>query len=424
MSILIVGCTRDDPGTGTGACIARTTRFRMALERAGVQVEVVSPSEGRRGAKELKELFGSRRWQAAVLISPFPAEAAVLASPELPLWIDLNGQHPAEVQLHGKVSNRGWEHTARMLALENQLLARGDRFSTPSRAQADAVLGELYLLGRSFGEDPSLVPVSALPHCVMPGWEERFRRRRPRAGLVASTGSFNLWFDHKTLFDALELAMEESPEVSFVSTGGAIPFSPGRYADFRRMVRESRHSQRFQLLGWVSRERLEEVYVSASVAVYADIPGGETVLGARTRALDWIGWGIPVACTSGAEISRDIASLGLGRAVPQGDPQALAEAILELSLSSKTSSAVALRQREWCSGAGGMDHIFAPLVQWCRQPNRLPAARAGRLTVPALDGPAYLGRIWRMVARDQGIGTATLRILRRFLPFLRRSRRD
>jgi len=413
MRVLLVGCTKENPAEGTGACIARTLRFRMALEAAGIGVEVVAPGEGRRGVAMVDSAVKEGNFTSGVLISPYPAETAVLARPGMPLWIDMNGQHPAEVQLQGTVTDRGWEYMTRMLALENTLLAAGDRFSTPSKAQANAVMGELYLLGRLTGESSGVVPVSPLPHCVMPGWRERFERRAPEPGHVISTGSFNLWFDHETLFSALETAMDRSPRIRFTCTGGAIPFSPERYEHFRRLVSESRHSHRFDLLGWVERSRLEEVYRSAAAAVYADLPGGETVLGARTRALDWIGSGIPVVCTRGAEVSLEMDRLGLGAAVPQQRPEALAEALLEVSLDRGRSEGIVRRQAEWSEGEGSMESIMEPLVGWCRAPARLPRARAGRVTVERKDSLRYLTRIFRMVLRDQGVGPALGRVLRR-----------
>jgi glycosyltransferase involved in cell wall biosynthesis len=388
------------------------------MERAGLEVEVVSPPEGRPGAVQVRRLCDGSDFSAAVLVSPFPAEAAAMAGLDMPMWVDINGHHPAEVQLHGSVSGRGWEQMTRILAMENLLLASGDRFSTPSRAQALAVMGELYLLGRLSAETAGLVPVEAIPHCVMPGWERRFEERSPVPGHIISTGSFNLWFDHATLFRALERAMDRSPQIRFTSTGGAIPFSPERYPEFRAMVQGSRHRDRFDLLGWVDRDRLAHVYRTAACAVYADLPGGETMLGARTRVLDWIGRGIPVVCTRGAEISGDLDRRGMGTAVPQGDPVALSEAMLEASLSASAAEAMVSRQREWCGGEGSVDRLFAPLTEWLEHPRRLPRRRAGRPTVPRKDGPSYLCRMFRMVLRDRGPAAAAARVLRRLL-FLR-----
>ena len=418
MRVLLVGCSADTPHSGTGACIARTERFRIAMQRAGLDVKAISPREGRPGARQVRRLCHHSGFSAAVLISPFPAEAAAMADVDLPMWIDVNGHHPAEVQLQGSVSGRSWERMTRILAMENLLLSTGDRFSTPSRAQASAVMGELYLLGRLSAESAGLVPVEAMPHCAMPGWEHRFEKRSPDPGHIISTGSYNLWFDHETLFRALERSMDRSPEIRFTSTGGAIPFSPERYRDFCAMVERSRHSERFDLLGWVDRGRLSEVYETAACAVYADLPGGETMLGARTRVLDWIGRGIPVVCTRGAEISTDLYRRGMGIAVPQDDPVALSEALLEASLSPAAADRMVAMQREWCDGEGSIDRIFAPLIGWCRHPLRLPGRRVGKPTVRRKDSAAYLCRIFRMVLRDRGPTVAVTRALRRLF-FLR-----
>ena len=424
MRILLVGSTGDSPGLGTGACTARTERFRSAMEMAGIDVTVSAPAEGSSGAGTVVRTLRMGDFRAVIMVSPFPAEAALLARPDLPVWIDMNGMHPAEIQLQAARSNRGRESMLRILALENLLLCRGDRFSTPSRRQAAAVMGELYLLGRLGGGSAGEVPVSAIPHCAMSGWEERFDSGNPEPGHIISTGSFNLWFDHETLFRALELAMKSSPAVRFTCTGGSVPLSPEKYAGFRRMVEGSRFQERFHLRGWVDRGVLEETYSRASAAVYTDIPGGETMLGARTRTLDWIARGIPVICTRGAEISQDIESGNLGIVVPQSDAEALGRALLEVSLSPGVRGGIVRSQKTWCKGPGNMETLFEPLIRWCSHPRKLPGKAVGRATVPPFDSFRYLTRLFGEVRRDRGIGNALYRVLEKLVPGLKHSRKE
>jgi len=178
--ILLVGCLQDTPSEGSGACIARTDSFRMALERAGIPVRVASPAGGRKGIGELRRELASGDYTAAVLISPFPAETALLSRMDLPLWIDINGMHPAEVQLSSRDSDRSGELMLRMLALENLLLSHGDMYSTPSRRQQHAVLGELLVVrgpGMLVGNRDAVDALSDLPHAggdpESPGCQKR-----------------------------------------------------------------------------------------------------------------------------------------------------------------------------------------------------------------------------------------------------------
>ncbi|MBN1433291.1 glycosyltransferase [Candidatus Fermentibacterales bacterium] len=423
--VLLVGCTGGAPSTGAGACIARTRRFGMALESAGFEVVTLSPPEGRRGARAVGRALDEASFDCAVLISPFPAEAAALGRPGLPLWVDMNGMHPAEMLLRSTDSGRAAEHMLRILALENLLLRTCDRFSCPSRRQADALMGELLLLGRLDSSAAGTVPVSAIPHCAMPGapFREEEAIRGPSGVNVLSAGAFNVWFDHLTLFAALETAMSREPSITFTCAGGAVPFSPGSYLEFEEMARSSRFADRFRLLGWLDEKALEEVYENATMAVYADLPGAETRLGARTRVLDWVSRGIPVVCTLGAEISEDIRDGGLGIVVPQGDPEALTEALIRLASSRELAREIRSRQRAWCEGPGSMDRVFEPLVSWCSSPSRLPQGALARPTAHRLDSPGYLAAIFRVVAREQGVPRALYRLLEKLVPVLKRLRK-
>ncbi len=411
------------PDKGTGACIARTDRFRIAMERAGIHVTTVSPPQGRTGEAEVRNTLSRSDFTGAVLISPFPAETALASDPDLPIWIDLNGMHPAEVQLQGTDSHRSRERLLRILALENLLISRGDMFSTPSRRQRDAVLGELFLLGRLDGSSADEVPVVPIPHCALP--DTGFVKGPDNAACtrIISTGSFNLWFDHEALFLALESAMDDNPDLVFTCTGGATPFSPGRYQVFLEKVSSSPHSSRFEMLGWIDRNDLEGVYSKASMAVYADLPGCETILGARTRALDWISRGIPVVCTSGAEISEDIDKHGLGIVVKQQDPEALRDAFLKLAASPELCSRIVDNQRNWCTDEGSMDRIFFPLIEWCRSPTRLSSPAVGRSTVSRINSPGYLARLFREVIREQGILHGLYRMIEKIIPLLKKLRK-
>jgi len=416
--VLLIG---DDgsrsPASGTGACIARTARFRHALETAGFRVSVLSPSEGARGAAEINQFLGEEPFACIVAISPFPAEALAIADPDLPVWIDMNGTHPAEIQLQGNDDGKGGERLIRILALENSLLMRGDAFSTPSRRQAYAVRGELLLLGRMGSQSTELLPVEPIPNGSMGGFEKQ-DRSAPGFRII-STGSFNQWFDESTLFKALEYAMEKDESIHFISTGGRIPFSPERYDNFMKLVENSRFRKRFTLHGWIPYDELQEVYRTASAAVYTDIPVLESILGARTRTLDWIKRGIPAICTYGAEISEDIRKHDLGIVVPQKDHAALAEAFLKLVSSPDLSLRISANQEKWCSGEGSSEHLFQPLVRWCGSPLRIKTKPVGAVTVPRLNSIAYLSKLFYKLLVDKGLRYATYRVFAKILPFIR-----
>lgn len=411
-SIILVGCgsSQEAARSGDGACQVRTRRFQLALEREGFLAEVFYTTGFLSDMKRLKELLARRSGlHGMVAISPFPAETAVMAGTRLPLWIDMNGMHAAEVQLTGGDYTKHRMQLARMLSLDSALLMRGDRFSTPSRRQRIAVLAELLLLGRLDAASLCIDPVSAVPHCVMPDLDTSLRsgrRRKDGDFLVISAGSFNRWFDHRTLFHAIEAAMARDPGIRFTAAGGPVPHSPGSWEEFGKMVAESQFRDRISMPGWLAREDLDRLFAEADAAVFADIPCPETEMGARTRALDWIAWGIPVVCTRGTEISEDIADEGLGLVVPQSSPGAMAEAILSLKADPGLSSAIAERQKSWGEGRGSMGEAFRPVVEWATCPQRLPTRPLGRAPIPGFQTMAYSMLLVREMSLSRGVLSA------------------
>lgn len=412
-SVLLVGDlgNASSAGAGSGACVARTKRFRNALLKGGFTVTCCSPGEGKTGALKIREVLDGGEFSSVVAISPFPAECAVFSHTELPLWIDMNGMHPAELQLQNSQDRRFGERMLRILALENTLLARGDSFSTPSVRQAAAVTGELLLLGRTCFNKENGISVSPISHCAE-GFDETGRTSSDLFEIV-STGSFNIWFDELTLFRALEIAMKADDSIRFTATGGSIPFSPEKFLRFEKLVASSRFRDRFSLPGWVSREELLKVYSVAGAATYTDIQSPETFLGARTRVLDWISRGIPVVCTEGAEISDDISRHGMGVVVPSGDCEALASAYCRLASEKILQVKILEAQKKWCLSEGSSEHLFRDLLKWCENPVRVRHSLLGRSTVPRINSTGYLIRLFKELSSSAGAGYAVKRLLKR-----------
>mgnify|MGYP001157948546 FL=1 len=410
--VLLAGCAGGAGSSGEGACIARTGRFLSALEGAGHSVDMFEPS-GPGSRRDLRRILRSGRYDVVTAISPYPAEAVLSAGCLPPLWIDINGAHPAEV-FHSSddpVTRR--IHTIRVLSLESAILRGGDAFSTPSRRQRLAVLGELLLLGRFSAASQVEPPVHAIPHCAS---QRRPSPARPAPGgtfSIISTGSFNTWFDHRTLFAALEAVMEADNRVTFTATGGPVRHSGSGWAEFSDLVHSSRTADRFLLEGWLPDGEMERVYSAASAAVFTDLPGLETELGARTRVLDWISRGIPVVCTSGSEIAEDIAAAGMGIVVPQGDPAALASALLSLARDPALGDGIRSAQAAWSAGSGSMREVFAPYLGWVEEPRRVLSNPVSVPAVPPFRTAGYHRVLVGEIVRAGGVRKAAGRILAR-----------
>jgi hypothetical protein len=141
--------------------------------------------------------------------------------------------------------------------------------------------------------------------------------------------------------------------------------------EFTALAASSSHKGRYDIRGWVGCEELDNIYDTATAAVLADIPCNETRLGARTRMIDWVSRGIPVACTRGAEVSEDMEKAGTALVVPQESPEALGHALETLISRDEARSAIRKNQIRWCSEEGDPVRVFRPLNEWCASPERL-----------------------------------------------------
>ncbi len=402
--VLLVGNDGSASGVdeGGGACIARTKRFYKALSLGGFEVDVCSPLSNLASVPQIAEMLQSNTYGCIVSISPHPAELAAFTETELPMWIDMNGMHPAEVHLSGDCPEKPRLEMLRILSLQNTLLSRGDFFSAPSRRQTHAIMGELYLLGRLGADSRDIIPVSAIPHCAMDAPISTGPLETTGEFSIISTGSFNSWFDGDTLFEALEYAMKRNSSITFTATGGAVPFAEEEYKSFLKRLSGSSLKDRFHIAGWVTAEELDQIQMTASAAVYTDFPSGETLLGARTRVLDWISRGIPVVCTLGAEISETVSTKGLGIAVPPKAPEALGEAFLELAGNQAETVKIKKSQQFWCEGEGSIESIFKPLLKWCSKPVVLPRKQLCSPTVAKVSSSAYRKKVLNEISSVSG----------------------
>ncbi len=405
-SVLIVG--NDGAGAsealGGGACIARTTRFYQVLLHAGFKVDVFSPVT--RFSSGIKEHLAENHYDCVIAISPHPGESAAITNINLPLWIDMNGMHPAEILLTSDTETLPRTEMLRILAMENILLSRGDFFSAPSKRQTYAILGELLLLGRLKASSKLNVPVQAIPHCAIEIPELPKVKSDDNCFQIISTGSFNSWFDSETLFNGLIYAMEKNDSIFFTATGGAVPFAREQYELFMEKLSNSKLKDRFRMAGWVSKEELENIYSAADLAVYTDNHSIETLLGARTRVLDWISRSIPVLCTEGAEISETISRYGLGLTVPQQSPEALGKAILKFCSNSDLISEIKEKQIKWREGIGSMTSVFKPLIKWCLNPKKIPPGQLCSPTVPQASSKNYRKMVFKEIQEKTGTGKA------------------
>ncbi|MGE0785866.1 MAG: glycosyltransferase [Sandaracinaceae bacterium] len=344
----------------------------------GVTVVSVSEHALKERPAEIEALLRERAPECVIGVNRDPAAAAVRYVGELPFWADVNGDPMAEAQAKADVedSDRFTPEFHRGLV---RILARADRFSTCSRMQRAALIGQLGMIGRLRKETAHLDWVHAIANSLDDaelrtlGAIERAPRTAGEPFRLLSSGGFNTWMDPELLFEVVERAMAREPALELIVIGGPIGghYEAGWNA-FRARVASSPHEARYRLRGWVDTEELPSVYASAHAAILTDRFGYEGLLGARTRMLDWVAAGLPIVSTRLSEISEDLERKGACLASPCGDAEAMTENLLRLVREPALAAAMGAKGRRVAEMELRADVQLAPLLAWAERPVRAP----------------------------------------------------
>ncbi len=299
------------------------------------------------------------------------------------------------------------KEVAHQVSVLNDDLLHGDFFLCASQRQHDFWLGSLASLGRvnpsTYAADPMLrnlvamVPFGIDPEPPVPE-PGALRRLFPEIGpsdpvLIWGGGVYN-WFDPLSLLYAIDELRDRRPTLRLVFLGMRHP-NP-EIPEMRVATRLRGESDRLGLTGthvffnpgWVPYDRRGAYFLDADVGVSTHLAHVETYFSFRTRVLDYLWAGLPTVLTGGDALSEDIAAAGVGAAVPDGDPAAIATAIDGILTAPPDRSAV----REF-GARYSWDRMAQPLLDYCRAPwkaadrerrDRLPSnARAGETSPPA-----------------------------------------
>jgi len=301
--------------------------------------------------------------------------AACLVAGERPVWADVPGDPFAEVQAWALAE--GSDPAARQAAAQAAalpVLARADAFGVVSERQRLLLLGQLGLLGR-LPVDRGDAPVSVVPVA----WPEARPLSPPRTRPPGSpltlllAGSFNTWLDVETLMVAFSAARQRRPLRMLVS-GGPIPGHHDATWDRFRAWADTQ-GDAVSLLGQLPAVDLDDALATADAGVCLDRPGLEPETGSRTRVLFYLQRGLEVVATTRSELTATLAARGLLHAVPPGDADALAHALVGVVDAGRSPDDAAATSPALRELAATLDErrVYAPIVDFVATPRRHPS---------------------------------------------------
>jgi hypothetical protein len=203
--------------------------------------------------------------------------------------------------------------------------------------------------------------------------------------LIWGGGVYN-WFDPLSLLYAVDALRARRPTLRLVFLGMHHP-NP-EIPEMRVATQLRAESDLLGLTGthaffnpgWIPYDRRGACFLDADVGVSTHLAHVETYFSFRTRVLDYLWAGLPTILTAGDALSEEIEAAGVGMAVPDGDPAAIAAAIDRILDAPPDRSAVRAFGARY-----GWDRMATPLLDYCRAPWQ--AADRGLRGLRGLRGP-------------------------------------
>ena len=352
------------------------------------------------------------------LREPIAAADMIVAQPQWPVvtnWMEDSDARlvfdlfvPEALEALERYPDRSWRARLLMAYMHDRLsdaLRVGHHFICNTERQRDmyigAMLDEGVLTPEVTDRDPSLRSVIELvPYGTPPdppvatgrgGAAARFEGVDEGDEVLLWASAIWPWFDAETAVRAAALVAERRPRARLVfmgQAGGASEEAAGRARELARSLGVlDKHV--FFNDSWVPYEERVDWLFEAAVAVSTHFEHLETHFAFRTRFLDCFWAGLPIVSTRGDELADSLEAEGAGLAVPERDPQALADAlatVLERGRDAYAPALKALAERfSW-------DRTAQPLVEWATSdqlPPRLGEGAPPRRTMHVARSGAY-----------------------------------
>lgn len=355
---------RSRAGTGAMESVAdRINVFRMRYH------SVEAP-------RRLAALHVTCQFDGVVATSDIMNAVAADIPANIPLWLDLLGDPFTERQIQAAAYGSDAAQLDQW-RLMSKALIHGDRFSAASTPQKNVLIGQLGFAGRLNQFTAGVELVHVLPNCRRLADVVSQKATLPLRGrqipqdcfLLLWAGGYNTWCDPDTLFEGVEGAMKEAPDLVYVSAGGDIPGHDNlTFRRFKTRVDASPLSKRFFFLGWLPNENVPDVYRQADAALNVDLDCYEAEIGTRTRIIDWVQFKVPVITTALCEPARKMADEDLVEPFEVGNSASLTRAILKVYRNKEEAKRRAVRAEEFFNREFQEAEAFAPLLEWAHRP--------------------------------------------------------
>ncbi len=305
-------------------------------------------------------------------INTFPSFilAKIITKKKIPFWADLNGWAMGEAQAQAK-SLESNAFIPQIYKMEKTILNRADKISVVSTPQAFAVLGELAFLGRLNKDNfhytfTEIIKNSPFIEKISNSQKNTLNLETPKnAFLITQIGGFNAWLDEKTLFQALELAIQKNNKIHFICTGGILKnIDEKTFPTFQNRINKSKLKKHFHFLGWVDSEKIPQIYALSNCTINVDFKCPETLIGARNRITESLQFQTPIITTLGSEIAQKVVNNQAGLGSPNSEVSSLTENILLIANNQKLQKELTQNGIEMLHKEFSIQKTGKPLINW------------------------------------------------------------
>lgn len=420
MTRLLIICP-DQTGPRMAGTAIRSVEIARALAR-DVDVTLAVPDGSARLPGDLVQVRVPSESALPPLVAAadvvlIAGRAELMTAIRKPLVVDLYDPFIfSDLEFYGEGYTRSGGRPLLALRWLQHHLANGDLFLCASAVQRSFWLGMLAAAGRlnranyaadhGFDELLAVVPFGIsetrpahdrqVAKGVIPGIDAGDK-------VVLWAGGLWNWFDPLVLIRAMHALRERRPDVKALFLGvrhpnpaiGAMEMADRARALARDLGLEGRS---VFFVDWVPYDDRQNYLLESDVGVSLHQPGVEAQFAFRTRVLDYLWAGLPMLLSRGDELAALVEAHRLGRLVPEGDADAVRDALVALL------DAPADPDREARLAAVRADlawsRVVAPLRRFCARPEFARDKSSGAWFVPGTSGDHVLHKEDALISEE------------------------